>query len=81
MKQFRVDEKMYYYPFPSKIFALLYILIHVHIPSYVLMYFYLLGTTISLTTGYIWFILNKCGIKVPSLSFKVLGVDMPQRVS
>ena len=28
VKQFRVDEKMCYYPFPSKIVALLYILIH-----------------------------------------------------
>eukprot|EP00731_Ephydatia_muelleri_P002721 Em0001g2721a len=73
VKQFRVDEKMSYYPFPSKIFALLYILIHGPHP---------IGNTALM---FIWFILKECGIKVPSLStvraFKVPGVDMPQRHS
>eukprot|EP00731_Ephydatia_muelleri_P019452 Em0012g277a len=87
VKQFRVDEKMSYYPFPSKIFALLYILIHGPHP--------IVCTDVLLSTGYhyflynrvtlIWFILKECGIKVPSLStvraFKVPGVDIPQRHS
>ncbi|KAL5503323.1 hypothetical protein EMCRGX_G010252 [Ephydatia muelleri] len=71
VKQFRVDEKMCYYPFPSKISALLYILIHGPHP---------IGSTALM---FIWFILKECGIKVPSLStvraFIVLGVDMPQK--
>eukprot|EP00731_Ephydatia_muelleri_P023418 Em0015g1001a len=68
VKQFRVDEKMCYYPFPSKIFALFYILIHGPHP---------IGSTALM---FIWFILKECGINVPSLStVRTFGVDMPQR--
>ena len=83
---------MCYYPFASKIFALLYILIHGPHPIVCThVHVLLLGATISFTTCrvtalmFIWFILIGCGINVPSLStvraFIVLGVDMPQRVS
>lgn len=71
LKQFREREKMGYHPFPSKIFALLYILIHGPHP---------IGNTALM---FIWFILQECGIKVPSLStvksFKPSEVLMPQR--
>eukprot|EP00731_Ephydatia_muelleri_P006706 Em0003g954a len=51
VKQFRVDEKMSYYPFPSKIFALLYILIHGPHP--------IVCTDVLLSTGYHYFLYNR----------------------
>ena len=51
VKQFRVDEKMCYFHSQVRYLLSFTFSYMVHIPSYVLMYFYLLGTTISFTTG------------------------------
>ena len=74
-------------PFPSKIFALLYILIHGPHPIVCTDVLLSRVPLFPLQQGsaalmFIWFILKECGINVPSLrAFIVLGVDMPQRVS
>eukprot|EP00731_Ephydatia_muelleri_P012809 Em0007g119a len=66
-----INDRQDYKPFPSKMFALLFFLVHGPHP---------IGNR---TLMFIWFILNQTGISVPSLkavrSFKLPGLDLPKR--
>ena len=77
-----------FYPFPNKLFALLYLLLHtphqmVHCDIHV--YFdpsiFLQGET---NMSFVWFILKRMGIATPSLNsikaFQLPGVSVPKRV-